>query len=48
MRVLSAALLSATMGFAVVPHALAQPADEWDDQAVAKAIDQGKAFLWAK
>ena len=49
MRALSVVLLSATIAFIPAARALAQgQADEWDDQPVAKAVEQGKAFLWSK
>ena len=49
MRALSAALMLAAICCIPLSHALAQGAsDEWDDQAVAKAIGQGKAFLWSQ
>ena len=49
MRALSVAVVLATIGCLSLSNAQAQArADEWDDQAVAEAIDQGKAFLWSK
>jgi len=49
MRALAAVMAIVAICCVPVSRALAQSAsDEWDDRAVARAVEQGKAFLWSK